>query len=111
MANNATASDQEDECHMAMEAAIGVAMDHCASEEQLKASIARLLGIDPDVDTDRTLQEGLDESACEDFEAVRTWVLGTTLDRLNSEDMSISEALEIAWVDAQADCSHVGVPI
>lgn len=111
MATNDSVDDDAEECRLAIEAAMGVAMDHCVAEDQVKGSVARLLGIDPDVNTELALREGLGANACENFEDVRKWVLARTLKEIEDNDKTVAEALDEAWFDARLDCDDAGVPI
>lgn len=104
-------SDVDDECQRALEAAMGVAMEHCVPEDQLNQNIGRMLGVEPDVDCEAALTEGLDAATCGDSRGVRQWVLCSAQRRIMRDEITFSEAMEAAWDEAKQECRAEGHPI
>lgn len=111
MATNANDPDQAEECRMAIEAAMGVAMDHCVDEEEVTAGIGRILGVEPDINCELALREGLDEQTCGNLLGVRQWVMCKTHDILQNDDVTFSQAIEQAWGEAGDVCGDLGIEV
>lgn len=108
MATNADAPDQAEECRLAIEAAMGVAMDHCVDESQVTEGISRMLGVEPDVNCELAMREGLDDQTCGNLRGVRQWVMCKTLDIIENDGVAFSEAIEMAWDEARDVCGDLG---
>lgn len=104
MASNASGATAEEECRIAMNAAAGVALEHCSDDEELETLLSRMLGIEPDINCTFALEEGLDEDTCTDFEGLRQWVMCRAHDLLKNQQVEFDEALEEAWGEARNQC-------
>lgn len=97
-----------DECTIAMQAAMGVALDHCTDEETLQINIGRILGVEPDRDCETALDEGLDTETCGDMNGIRQWVTCRAHQLLMTKQMSFDDAMEQAWTEAHQQCDMGG---
>lgn len=108
---NTDADELDDRCSRALEAALGVAMEHCVTEDQLDSNIARFLGVEPDADCSAAFEEGLNTETCTDFAGVRQWVTCKAQQLIKDEGLTFSQAMDRAWDEAKETCRENGTPI
>lgn len=101
----------DDECQRALEAAMGVAMEHCVPEEDLNRNIGRMLGVEPDMDCSAALAEGLNEETCSDFAGLRQWITCKAQREIARNGKTFAEAMEAAWDEAKEECSAKGIRV
>lgn len=108
MATDQAAAPSDDECEIALEAAVGVALDHCRSERDLQRVLGQVLGVEPDANCEQALREGLDDQTCSDSAGLRQYVACRAWDLLRSEDIAFQDAMEEAWAEAHQECNISG---
>lgn len=111
MATNSATGDSDNECEIALEAAVGVALDHCTDDAALQENIGRVLGVEPDTNCTAALEEGLDRETCTSSRGVRQWVLCRAHDLLKSNNISFQEAMEQSWTEAAESCDMDGAVV
>lgn len=111
MAAESPSGNADDECAVAVEAAMGVALDHCTDDAALRRALGSVLGVEPDPDCATALDEGLDEATCTDSRGLRQWVLCRAHDLLKNQRMSFQEAMEQAWNEAKDGCDVDGAVV
>lgn len=103
---------QAEECRRAVDAVVDVAMEnHCTTAESRKDQFSDVLGVEPDVDCEHALAEGLDETTCRDSRGVRQWVLCSALEKVQKQNMQFSSAMRAAWEEARTECGARGVDL
>lgn len=111
MAADSSGGVDSEECQVALEAAVGVALDHCTDEQALQRNIGRVLGVEPDPDCQAALEEGLDAETCRDSRGIRQWVLCRAHDLLQNQQMAFQDAMEQAWAEASSECTMDGAVV
>lgn len=111
MAADSQPGTAEDECAIAMEAAVGVALDHCTDDAALQQNIGRVLGVEPDANCTAALDEGLDEETCTSPRGLRQWVMCRAHDLLKNNRITFQEAMEQAWAEAADQCDMDGAVV
>lgn len=108
MSTDSPGTTTAQECEVAIEAAVGVALDHCVNDDELQRNIGRVLGVEPDPDCEASLEEGLDDETCRSSRGVRQWVLCRAHDMLKNQQVGFQEAMETAWAEAASQCDVDG---
>lgn len=108
MAADSSVAETDEECEVALEAAVGVALDHCTDEAELQRNIGRLLGVEPDGSCEEALDEGLNSETCGDFRGLRQWVMCRANQLLQNRNMAFQAAMEQAWSEAKESCDMDG---
>lgn len=111
MAAESPSGTPDDECAVAVEAAMGVALDHCTDDAALRQNLGRVLGVEPDENCEDALEEGLDEATCTNSQGIRQWVLCRAHDLLKNQRMTFQDAMEQAWNEAKESCDMDGAAV
>lgn len=101
----------EERCRLAVDAVMDVAAEHCDTEEQVLERLALMVGIEPDVDCNAALEEGLNRETCESTNGTRQWVACKGQQLRRAEGVGLSTAMEQAWAEAKKQCLTVGVEV
>lgn len=100
-----------DRCKLAIDAVLDVAVEHCETEEQVLGRIVRMLGVEPDVDCNAALGEGLNRETCESTKGLKQWVACRAQQLRRTEDLGLGTAMEQAWDEAKTECLTEGVKV
>lgn len=102
---------EDDRCATALDAVLEVAIEECLPRERLVSNLARKNGVEPDVDCEAALEEGLDEATLRSPNGVRQWVTCRTAEIVDDEDVSLSDAMEQAWDEAKTAGANQGIDV
>lgn len=103
--------DPSEECRLAVDAVLDVAAEHCESEQVVRDRIAKMLGVEPDVDCGAALDEGLDRATCQSSKGLKQWVACRAQDLRREEDLGLGTAMEEAWDEAKEQCLTRGIDV
>lgn len=101
----------EERCRLAVDAVLDVAAEHCETEEQVLDRITRMLGVEPDIDCNAALSEGLNRETCDSTKGLKQWVACRAQQLRRAEDIGLGTAMEQAWAEAKEECLTVGVEV
>jgi hypothetical protein len=104
MAADTSAEKLNEDCQIAMEAAVGVALDHCTDDAALQKNIGKVVGVEPDPNCEASLKEGLNEETCTNSKGVRQWVACRAHQLLKAQELAFNEAMSQAWTEAAEGC-------
>lgn len=103
---------QQEQCQRAIDAALDVAIEnHCTTAESRKQQFSEVLGVEPDMDCEASLAEGLNQQTCESFRGVRQWVTCRAMQLVADEGVRFSSAMSRAWNEAKQECRTQGVDL
>lgn len=103
---------QQEQCQRAVDAALDVAFEnHCTTAESRKQQFSEVLGVEPDMDCEAALAEGLDQQTCSDFRGVRQFVTCKAMQLVADEGVRFSTAMSRAWNEAKSECSAAGIEL
>jgi hypothetical protein len=91
----------DDQCAVATNAAMEVAMDEC-SPEDLLTNLGRMVGLEDTPDPGDVPDE-LDPADCMDMDIVREWI-AVRANELIDDGEGMSDAIEQAWAEAGDEC-------
>lgn len=100
--------DDAERCRRAIEAAMGVALEHCSTEEEVRTQLASMAGVEPDADCEAALAEGINQETCSDSRGIRQWVFCRAEELMQTGDMNFSDAMTKSWDEAKDECSAIG---
>lgn len=103
---------QAEQCQRAINAALDVAFEnHCTTADSRKQQFSEVMGVEPDVDCEAALAEGLDQQTCSDFRGVRQWIMCKAIRLVSEEGVRFSTAMSRAWNEAKSECKAQGVDV
>ena len=91
----------DDQCAVATNAAMEVAMDEC-SPEDLLTNLGRMVGLTESPDP-RNVPDEPDPADCMDMDVVREWIAVRARDLIDA-GVGMSDAIEQAWAEASENC-------
>ena len=104
---------ETDVCERAMRAAFDKGMELCGSKEQQLQQMRPLFGlgspspndegdgVEPDIDCEHALEEGLNRETLNSPNGTRQWVMCKAHELINSESrVTFQDALQQAWAEA-----------
>lgn len=94
-------ADEQDECSVATNAAMEVALDEC-SDDGLMTNLSRMVGMKEPPEMNGPPDE-LDAADCMDMDVVRGWVV-VRAHELIRDDVGLTDAIEQAWDEAGEEC-------
>jgi hypothetical protein len=92
---------EKNQCAVATDAAMEVAMDECSSTDLL-TNISRMIGLSESPDPD-DLPDELSKPDCMDMDIVREWIAVRAFELVNDGE-GLSMAIEQAWAEAGDSC-------
>lgn len=111
MASSPAPDDDVERCTMAFEALGEVALEQCGDADTMQKALAQFVGVEPDVNCDASLREGLEETTCGDFRGLRQWVMCRAWQLIDEDEAVFSNALDQAWSEARDACEDLGMTV
>lgn len=100
-----------EQCRRAVDAVLDVAAEHCETEEQVLERITRMVGVEPDVDCNAALAEGLNRETLESTTGTRQWVACRAHQLRRAQDLGLGTAMEEAWKEAKREALSMGIEV
>lgn len=111
MASAEEAESPAERCRLAVDAVLDVAAEHCDTEEEVRARIARMLGTEPDFDCEAALREGLDRETLQSTKGLKQWVACKAQQLRRRDDIGLGTAMERAWDEAKQEALSRGIEV